>query len=195
MSTLSDITGEINTSLQTGQFSSKKYQKGRFSAIAELIPKKDNEKTQLVPAIISDNGDATRLNMDDTYTFEVYHRHLGSVYDSDEEDSYGSRITRIEDASMKMVVMGDRSRLKSDKEDLIRGIIADIPLEMSEAFLLSNSLQQVNINPGTFNIDSVSVYGEEFGDVGLNLKPNTIIFSLDYNIVVEQWVPCIDICI
>ena len=137
MAKLHQIVAQINTDFTSGQFSSKRFQKGRFSGIAELITKLDNDQRQTMPAIIDNNGDDTILTMDDSYPFEMYHRHLSSAMTEVEED-FGNRQIREETSNMILVVMGDRQRLKLTKEDIITGITLGMPTELGQAFLTTN---------------------------------------------------------
>lgn len=188
-----EIVEQINTDLQEGQFSSKRFQKGRFSAIAELIIKKDDEQNQTMPAIVDNDGSTTKLVIDDIYPFEVYHRHTGSGV-SPVDEQFGDRVLREETANMIMVIMGDRGRLKMTKEQLTTGIMLGMPLELGQAFLTANSLDYVNIIPGTFNFDRVDAWNGEFNTTEVSLKPNTIFFTMEYDIVTRANVECIDIC-
>ena len=108
-----EIVAQINTDLKTVQFASKRFQKGRFSGIAELVTKVDNGQRQTVPAIIANDGTETILITNDKYPFELYHRHIGSTVEpSPEEDQWGDLRSRQETAEMLMVVIGDRKRLE-----------------------------------------------------------------------------------
>lgn len=192
MAKLHQIIAQINTDLKGGQFSSKKFQKGRFSGIAELITKMDDEKEQTIPGIVDNDGDVTSLAMDDIYTFELYHRHLSSTVTEVEED-FGDRTLREETANMILVVMGDRERLKLTKEDIITGINLGMPVELGQTFLTNNSLVGVNIIQGEFNLDKEDVWTTEFS-TDVMVKPQSIIFSLNYQVVTKTWTSCLEIC-
>lgn len=195
MAKLHQIVAEINTRLTQsgGQFDSKRFQKGRFSGIAELITKVDKKDIrQTFPAIIDNNGDATKLMMDDSFPFELYHRHLTSTVTEVEQD-FGDRVLREETANMLMIVMGDRNRLKLTKEDIITGINLGMPVELGQTFLTTNSLVGANIVQGDFNLNKEEVWNSEF-NTEVMVKPNNILFSLNYSVVTKTWAICIEIC-
>ena len=194
MAKLHQIISQINTDLTQagGQFDSKKFQKGRFSGIAELITKVDKDQRQTFPAIVDNSGDTTKLMMDDSYPFELYHRHLSSTVTEVEED-FGDRVLREETANMLMIVMGDRQRLKLTKEDIITGINLGMPVELGQTFLTANSLVGVNIIQGDFNLNKEEVWNSEF-NTEVGIKPNSILFSLNYSVVIKTWTTCIEIC-
>tara|TARA_Y100000310_G_C20431831_1_gene691850 strand:+ start:83 stop:655 length:573 start_codon:yes stop_codon:yes gene_type:complete len=184
-----EIVTQINTDLKSGQFDSKKFQKGRFSGIAELI----GRKTETVPAIIDNNGNETVLVINDIYPFEVYHRHTGSNV-QEVEGNFGDLVYRQETAQMLMVVIGDRKRLKMTKEEIISGILLGMPLELGSAFLTANSLDNVNIILGDFNLSKEDAWNAEYSTETVKLKPETIFFTLSYNIETRAKIDCIDIC-
>ena len=184
-----EIVTQINTDLKSGQFDSKKFQKGRFSGIAELL----GRKTETVPAIIDNNGNETVLVINDIYPFEVYHRHTGSNV-QEVEGNFGDLVYRQETAQMLMVVIGDRKRLKMTKEEIISGILLGMPLELGSAFLTANSLDNVNIILGDFNLSKEDAWNAEYSTETVKLKPETIFFTLSYNIETRAKIDCIDIC-
>lgn len=190
-----EIVAQINTDLKTVQFNSKKFQKGRFSGIAELIVKKDGDQRQTVPAIIDNSGDETILIINDKYPFELYHRHIGSTIEPlDPDEQWGDRRVRKEIAQMIMVVMGDRRELKLTKEEIITGIMLGMPLELGSTFLTANSLDNANIVPGEHNLNKEDAWNTEYNTSDVMLKPTTIFFTMAYTIETQVNVNCIDIC-
>ena len=194
MAKLHQIVTQINTNLTQagGQFDSKRFQKGRFSGIVELITKDDNDTKQTLPGIVDNSGDVTTLAMDDSFPFELYHRHLSSTM-TEVEDDFGDRQVREETANMLLVVMGDRQRLELNKENIITGISLGMPEELGQAFLTTNSLVSVNIIQGEFNLNKEDVWSSEF-NTEVMIKPSDIFFSLNYAIVTRTWTTCIEIC-
>ncbi len=192
MAKLHQIVTQINTNLTQGQFSSKRFQKGRVSGIAELIVSVDNDQRQTIPVIVDNNGDTTKLTIDDRFPFQLYHRHLSSTM-TEVDDDFGDRQVREETASMLLVIMGDRERLKLNKEDIITGISLGMPEELGQAFLTTNSLVSVNIIQGEFNLNKEDVWTSEF-NTEVMIKPADIFFSLNYSILTRTWTTCIEIC-
>ena len=194
MAKLHQIVAQINTELAQagGQFDSKRFQKGRFSGIAELITKPDGDTRQTIPAIISNNDVDTILTVDDRFSFELYHRHIGSTVAEVEQD-FGDRRVREETAEMLLVIIGERDKIKFNKEEIITGLLLGIPLEMTKSFLITNKLTNVNIIPGTLNLDREELWNSEY-NTEVMLKPNQIFFSMNYQIVTQTWTSCIEIC-
>lgn len=190
-----EIVAQINTDLQAGQFSSKRFQKGRFSGIAELIVKPDGEQRQLIPSLIDNDGTTTILSIDDKYPFQLYHRHIGSTVEPvDESEQFGDLVLRQETAQMIMVVTGDRKELDLTKEKLITGIMLGMPLEFGQAFLAANSLDNASIIPGAQNLNREAAWTAEYNTELVKLKPESIFFTFEYEIQTRANVNCVVIC-
>lgn len=190
------IVTQINADLIANQFGSKKFQKGRFSGIAELVTKKDGDTRQAVPVIVDNAGNETILSVDDKYPFELYHRHTGSTVEPlDSSEQYGDRVIRKEIAQMIMVIIGDRTRLKVTKEEIITGIMLGMPLELGSTFLTANSLDNVNIVPGDFNLNKEDAWTAEYNTEEILVKPEMIFFTMAYAIETQAKVGCIDLCV
>lgn len=191
-----EIVTQINTDLKKIQFAAKRFQKGRFSEIAELITSVDDDQRQVVPSIVSNDGSVEKLVIDDVFPFQLYHRHIGSTVEPvDPDEQFGDRILRQETAQMLMVVIGDRSRLELTKEEIITGIMLGMPLELGSAFLSTNSLDNVNIIPGDFNLDKEAAWNTEYNTSDVMLKPETIFFTMDYSIETRAKFDCITVCV
>jgi len=90
MSKYDTIIGYINTGLTSGNFASNRFQRGKFYGITELL--KLEEGT--MPCVIADNGQATKISIDDNYPFQLYHRILG-IEGEEDEAGYGQDIDVI----------------------------------------------------------------------------------------------------
>jgi len=194
MAKLLEIVQEINVQLKTDQFADKRFQKGTFSDIAELIEKKDGDLIQTFPAEIDNEGNATKLMIDDSKAFQLYHRHVGASFDEIEtENQMGDRVFRQVTDNMLMVILADRNQIKLTKEEIITGVQLGMPLELGKTFRDTNSLDSVEITPGTFELDRKAIWESEFTSV-IFLKPNYIVmrFSYDVTTIVKQG--CISIC-
>ena len=112
---------------------------------------------------------------------------------TEEEQDFGDRYIREETANMLMVVMGDRQRLKLNKEDIITGITLGMPTELGQAFLTTNTLVGAEIIQGEFNLNKEEVWASEF-NTEVMVKPADIFFSFNYQVVTKTWTTCIEIC-
>lgn len=189
------IVAQINTDLIANQFGSKKFQKGRFSGIAELVTKLDGDTRQTIPVIYDNSGNQTSVFIADKYPFELYHRHTGSTVEAaDTEQQFGDRVIRKEVAQMLMVIIGDRTRLKVTKEEIITGIMLGMPLELGSSFLTTNSLDNVNITLGDWNLSKEDAWNAEYNTEEVFVKPEMIFMTMAYTIETQAKVGCIDLC-
>jgi hypothetical protein len=183
-----DIVDEINTALQV-QFAAKRFQKGSFDGIGELLTI-DGER---FPCLVDNSGTTTKLIIDDVKPFQVYHRHIRTEFKNSEQD-FGDRISITGTSNMLMIVIGDRSRLQLTLEDIISGVAAGWPLTLSKTTLNTLELQKCDIVPGQFNIDKEAVYKGEYSSAEFILKPHNIMFSFSYQIVTELDQVCFVLC-
>lgn len=189
-----EIVDFINSELTRNQFSSKRFQKGSIRGIAELIDTGNGETTETKPAVVDRFGDCTYVGLDDTYSFQIYHRVIQPAAGENVDEEFGGRKNIKENTEMLMVVMGDRSRLQLTAEDIKTGIVAALPLELPASELNSLGLRSANIIPGNFNWNRQEVYEGEFKLEETLLKTNTIMFSFSYVIesVFDQ--ACFTLC-
>lgn len=186
-----EIVAYINTVLKATQFSASRFQKGRFSAIAELVK---TEEGELKPGTCNNYGEVTYVGIDDTYPFQIYHRVIQPNLAENVEYEFGDRKALRETTNMLMVVIGDRARLQLTAEDIKTGIAASLPLELPTTELNTLGLQQVNILPGSFNWNRFDVYRAEFNIQDSFFNTNTIIFSLSYQIETTYDQACFTLC-
>jgi len=184
------VVSQINTLLQAGQFASKKFQKGRFSGIAELIDKEDG---QTVPCLKDTSGEiTTHLNIDDIYPFELYHRTISTSME--DEDGFGNYIERHEVTEMRLVVIFQRNRIFATKELIKSGLALGMPREMTRSFNIANDLSSCSISSLAFNLNSKEVYAEEYGQTEQLLKPTTVMIAMSYQIGTVTDINCLEIC-
>lgn len=186
-----EIVSYINSQLQTRQFSASRFQKGRFSGVAELFKTEDQE---LKPGICDNYGDVEYVGIDDTYPFQVYHRVIRPVGFWNVEEDFGNPKNIREITEMLMVVIGDRNRLQLTAEDIKTGIIAALPLELIGSTLNTIGLKSANIIPGQFNWNRFDVYRNEFNLKESFFNTNTIIFSMTYQIETVYDQQCFTLC-
>jgi hypothetical protein len=187
-----EIVDEINSRLQSRVFASKRFQKGSFDGIAELV--KTEEEGDTMPGIIAEDGEVSYLGIDDTKPFQVYHRLLSSTPEYDSTGDFGEPKGLKITANMLMVVVGDRFRLQLTREDIMAGIAAGMPLEISQTLLNTLNIKSCNIVPGQFNTDRETVYREEYHTKEYLLKTNSIMFSFSYQIVTYIDQTCFELC-
>lgn len=190
MAKLAEIVDLVNTELQRTQFGAKRFQKGRWNGITELVTTSENET---VPCVVDNNGDTTKLGMDDTYSFEVYHRMLAANFEVGEDD-FGASRNRREISDMVIVMMGDRDRLELTNEQIISGLALGFPVILPKDEVLALSIQSAEFLFQGFDRDREAVWTREFKTETRSLKPNTLLVSFRYQVITEVYENCLSLC-
>lgn len=195
MPKLRQIIPILNTTIKAGGFTAKRFQKGSFDGIAELIKRGEGEEEQKFPVLVANDGICTDVGINDTKPFQVYHRIL-SLNGTDPEDgnNFGDQLTVAEEASMRLVVIGDRNRLELAPEDIMAGINLWLPRDLASSVAKSLDLESVQIIPGAINLNMQEVFEEEYPGTAFNLPPNSIMAYMDYQIISEYNKNCFSIC-
>lgn len=192
MPSLDSIVTQINTDLIASQFKGKKFQKGSFNGIVELI--KSTLEGETKPGIVADNGNVTKTIFTDSESFIAYHRVLDLEY-ADADDDFGDLDLLKETASMKLVMCATtRDVVEVTKEEMVAGIGFGMPREFTKAFRDALTIRSIIINPGSFELDKSVVWGAEFGIEQALYKTNTILVSYEYQIVTEMKRDCFVLC-
>lgn len=190
---LDPITKLINDSIKSSTLADSRFQKGSWNQIANLIPRDDEGGAITIPTVILDmDGSEKEIGFDDRYTFTIYHRVESLSHD--DGDPSGDDILVKETANMVAVVFGDRNLLMMPQEQLISGVIGGFPIGVSMAQKLEWNLSAVEIETGAVNNNPRAVWSSEMGDVKFALKPNHILFSINYTIMTEYLGSCLNIC-
>jgi hypothetical protein len=188
MPKIHEIVSSINSTLKSEQFTAKRFQQGDFKGIAELLR---NSEEELAPCVVSNNGDAEYVSIDDSFPIQVYHRVLG--VDFKRTQDFGDLKSVTEGYDMIMIVIGDRNRLQLTQEEIISGVIAGFPLEFSKTNLTTWGLKTIEVEPRDIETDKERVFKTEF-DTKTALKSNTILFSFPYKIITEIDQTCFTLC-
>lgn len=189
MSKYDTIIGYINTGLKSGNFSSNRFQRGKFYGITELL--KLEEGT--MPCLVSDNGQATKISIDDNYPFQLYHR-IVEIKGEEDENGFGDEVDVIEMATMRMVIVFNREIIRLKKEDIVSGIFSSMITGISKANMSSLNINECRISYGNFDLNYEDVYNTEYNLGEYLLKPQTVMIALPYEIETKYRKGCIQIC-
>ena len=189
MSKIADIVTLINTNFESTTLSSKRFQRGKFSGLAELVKRED----MTIPLILDNNGEGTEVELNDTFPFQVYHRITG--IEPSEADEYGDGIQIKETTTLKLVCFANRQIMQFELDDLITAINVGFLTHLSNAqtATLGNWFSNIDIELTAININKSSVWSEEFGTDD-NLPPFYQCFSIDYNVLSDINTECFALC-
>ena len=179
------IVDLINDTLKAGALSRKAFQGGMFYGVAKLVQVKDTEnKNTLRPHIyeISSKKETSPF-INDTYSFQIYHRVISSSYEYGKDQQFGDGGTLItETTTMQAIVYGDPVRLSVNQENLAFIIITGLPTDLTPTQIGNTDIGRVSIEPLSVNHNSISVYSQEYNQSDYPLDPRAILFALSYKI-------------
>lgn len=192
MAKLAEIVTIINNNLKATQFAAKRFQRGEFYGIAEQI--KSNNNGEIKPGVVSNSGAVTKIVISDTLPFIIYHRLLNYTSEYVEIGDFGDRKNIVETASMRLVLIAHRPVIQLTKEQLLTGVAMGMPLGLTRDQRVTNSLKGCDINPGSFIVDPLQVFKDEFNISEDLLKINTVMFAHEYEVVTAVDNTCFDLC-
>lgn len=186
------IVDLINLGL-TENLKTKGFTKGRFEGIAELLQREEDNGKVTIPAIVDNNGHCEWVGVDDNMPFRLYHRIL--TLTNEDDGQMGDNIICQETANMMMVIYGNRKAFQVRPEQISSMINAYFLKTITTAQKTSYNLLTVDIQVSTTNLDSVSVFNQEFsGDVKFNLAPERFLIAIPYTIKSTYEKSCFEVC-
>jgi len=193
-----EIIQIINQQLKATTLSDKRFQKGSFNEIAELIIRDEGENQVLIPCIVDNYGECRNVFIDDKYPFQNYYI-LKSFKSADlPELNFGNAGTVSEQAAeFIMVVAGYRPTLLLTQLELIAAVSAGMISELTKAQLTSlnsNAIQSVNITPPEITIDKQEIFNSQCGVNDLYLQPEYILFTVGFTIETTITAACLSVC-
>lgn len=185
----------INAELVADEFASNRFQAAKFSGIAERIKITGEEIERYEVAVIDNDGEAETVCIDDTYSLQVYHRVDSISYPYVPDNDYGKPgHTMTEEANMRMIIFGDRSRLKVRPENLVAAAVVDFPKEIAPVVITPLQLNSCIIEIGDIDTDPYNVWDKEFTGSKMELDTNTCLCEIRYKIITTYNKNCFQIC-
>lgn len=199
MPKLENIVNIINGELKVSQFSSKRFQGGSFDLISDSISevKGTEEQVEITrPCIVDDNGELKDLTIDDTKSFQVYHKiNEISYQEVQPQENFGDEGNWFQEtANMSLIFIGDRARIKIREEEISAMISLYFPKKLSSIQCQSLKLYQSIISIDSVNINKEQVYNQEYKNIDFILKPNEMMFEIKYKIITTFIKNCIQLC-
>lgn len=177
---ISYINGRISNKLNDERFQGGQY----LNEIVELVPVFEGEVRTTFPAIIDHYGEGTSAVIDDTLPIQIYHRLIGTEYESVPVDNYGDPGNTIQEtANMLMVIISDRNKIHLHGTDLMSIVLASIPQEVPGTLLNSWTLYSANVELSSANTNMEEVFKNEYNVETYGLKPNSIMYAVSYKII------------
>lgn len=175
----------VNATLRAGALKDKRFQSGRFEAIAVDVSRiTADDKVEMFPAVMDGHFEVKEIVVNDTYPITVYHKVLGKTYGRQAiQPQYGDGYNAVtERVEMKMVVSGNVQRLKLTAEQLEALVVTGFPDQISATLLSTLSLDSMSVAISGSNLVTAQVFSEEYRGQELFLAPEDILFSVRYAI-------------
>ena len=178
----SAIIDIINSQILTNTLCDSRFANGSVNGIAYDGTEIDSNGIRVYPVVYDLTGNGSKVNPDDTYPIQIYHKILNKTYQVS-ASSVGSRSNVVtERTDVKMVVAGWTSRLQLTQEDLEALIASNFPDQIAPALYTPLRLQRLVVTLQSSVLDRAQVYREEYRGIPYQVRPEQILFSIRYQI-------------
>lgn len=169
----------VNAQIQANSLCDSRFSGGAFFGVAYDGGFDDGK---IYPVVQNTDGEQYKVNPDDTYNIQIYHKILGKTY-SINKNSTGNRANKVDEKTeVKMVVAGWTNKLGVSQEDLETLIASNFPDQLANSLYASLKLDNLTIVLGGANMDKSTVFKEEYKGFEYHVKPEQILFSMRYSI-------------
>ncbi|MCW3466495.1 hypothetical protein [Chitinophaga nivalis] len=184
---MSEIVKGINKALREKLTS---FPTAKYWGIVYQIAQKEGSRYLYLPADIDLFGQAQLTTFDDINEMGIYHRIVGTSYTQIKKDGYGDDNSTIQHLyDIDLVIMANRKKVKVQPDALEMAVSSNI----LSSFKIPG-IQYINISPISSNINSRSVFSNEFVGLDYFLKPEHILFSIRYRVELRYQKGCTSLC-
>tara|TARA_R110000868_G_scaffold25994_3_gene100719 strand:+ start:8076 stop:8663 length:588 start_codon:yes stop_codon:yes gene_type:complete len=190
MPKVKQIVSVLNDRLTANKLAGHLYQRGTFYGLAVQERKEvdaNSANDYLIP-VVYNNGKTTDVTIDNTNTFQIYHRILSVNYGPSKEFGPLNESTY----QMVAIVFYDKERINIDADDLSYLIRCDIDKPLTKNELGTSNLASVGSLVTGANLNSYQVMSSEFTNADYRLESNGTLFSINYTIRVTSQPSCIN---
>lgn len=139
----------------------------------------DTEVQQIFPCVVSKSGECIEAIVDNTKPLIIYHKLLGMNIQLLASRSFGDSAGDVQSThNMQMVVYFGRDHLPMTMEDLYIQINHYIP-EQIEAY---SPYKRIVIKQTGLNANVLQIFQAEYKNVPYRLRPNDVLFTINYTI-------------
>jgi len=178
----SSIINIINDQILAGTLCDSRFANGSINGIAYDGTEMDSSGIRVYPIVYDLTGNGSKVNPDDTYPIQIYHKILNKTYQV-KPGSVGDRSNVVsEKTDVKMVVAGWTNPLQLTQEDLEALIASNFPDQIAPALYTPLRLQNLVITLVSSVLDRAQVYREEYRGIPYQVRPEQILFSIRYQI-------------
>jgi hypothetical protein len=177
------IVNYINQTLDQQLLNDDCFSNKKVIGLAQLLPKINGDKIQLLPSYVDNDGEAQYVGPEDDYDLIIYHRITSILVTKGVLKSFGDvRQSNVNIAKVSLVAFGRRDRIKLTNDELAILLQAAIPDAATKEILQQLQFQAANINLTDIVLNDLQVFQEEFQNVEYFLKPEQFLFKINYQI-------------
>ncbi|HET6255867.1 MAG TPA: hypothetical protein VFE32_17450 [Puia sp.] len=195
---LDHIVGLINQGLQRGTLTDKRFASGEFNGIAMNVmrDKVTGGGKQSIPTVWISDGEAKYIGIDDTAPLIIYHKVQRSVtVPEPASKQFGDGQHRIKNSAiLYMIVYADRSRIRLSADELEAVIISGFIDEIPKMEYPSEGFSSLIVSLSDTNFNSGAVFAQEYPGADNFLKPESILFQINYKVESSYRKDCLAIC-
>lgn len=151
-------------------------------------------RVQFIPVKYKGYGDYEFVGFRDDSPLNTYHRLLEFDQDEDPERGYGRNPMIIQTYKMRFIAFGNQRLIKEVNFDLNTQVAQDISSLIRQRFVKESlgkiKAQVVAVKPGQINLNKGDVFSKELSPDEIKIKPENILFSIDYEIRLETQNEC-----
>lgn len=191
MAKISEAVTLINASLSSGALKSSRFQEGTLYGLA-TIEVVNSTEPQTKPLLVDDLGVVTQDTViDDNLPFQLYHRINGNITSTPLPESSNGDLININEQTtpMVMIVTYSKPAIQLREEDIIAGITASMPTNLS-----ITDVDYTEIEVGDSNTNRTEVWNQEH-DQEFNLSQEYGMISIEYQILQHIDDRCFILCV
>lgn len=163
----------------------------RLAGIAVILPRRSQDRTDFLPLVINDKGEASYIGPEDRYDIQTYHRVL-QITPQVSTSNFGRKNTRqILRVQMTLVVFLNIRKTRQLPHNISVLLTEGIPSRLA----LPDGLE-VTLNGLQINTNSLQVFQEEFnGSQSYFLHPDQAMFRINYIMEGNIDTDCLNSCL
>ncbi len=189
------IAKHINDTLKEGALKQEKLQPAKFFELTTtVVRKKEPNRIELLPAIITPEGKATPITADSKVAIQLYHKLLTNTY-SYEKKGYGDGYVIKSVSEIAMVVFTNSKLTGVSKDKLEPVVLFGMPQQLLPVQKAELGIDSCLITPVSSNMDHVQVFRQEYPNSDYFLNEQVSMFLIRYRVEMKFDRKCVDTCI
>ena len=184
----------INKAIRSRGLSDARFQSGDFNALADQIVENRKSNGDKRYPVVYRKSKPFNIGLDDKFPIIIYHRQRNSRF-LEPDNGFGSgKNVYKEQTDMHLVVFGSRKKLELRPEELSALITLSMPTQVSKTELADMNIDTMLVSLSNTNMDSLSVFREEYSGIDYKVSPDHVLFKIIYTITTQYRKDCLNLC-